>query len=109
MLCTPEYPCLIHLLSLCSNASTLAENATLKRIYSFPALNVDEGSDVSSVKSEVTEMRSVHTKKLTETLDDTNKMRLLQLLENWEEPESLSTGIVSYPRVANVDFLDCVD
>jgi hypothetical protein len=80
--------------SLSVEASNLAETG-LKNIYSQHNLE-DEGSAAgSSVKSEVTDMRSVHTKILNETLDDTNKMKLLQLLEDWEEPESQASGIVS--------------
>ena len=72
---------------------SLAQVGTLKSIYSANDL---EGQDESvSVKSDVTDARSVHTKILAETLDDTNKMKLLQLLGEWEEPDSGGLGRVS--------------
>ena len=72
---------------------SFAQVGMLKSIYSSNDL---EGQDESlSVKSDVTDARSVQTKILAETLDDTNKMKLLQLLGEWEEPDSGGLGRVS--------------
>lgn len=87
---------------------TLARTGALKQIYSSNDLEGEDRSvDDSSVKSEVTDTRSVHTKvaEAAAVLDDTNKMKLLQLLGEWEEPDSRGLGIV---RPNTCRLLSCI-
>jgi hypothetical protein len=69
----------------------------LKQIYSGRVVNDDDNS-ASSANSEGSTKVSTCTKQrdqLIGALDETQKMKLLQLVDDWEEPERQTVDVVS--------------
>lgn len=79
-------------------ARNLAGSEVLKRIYTTREIKDDDNSSTSSIKSEISTKASSSTKNrdlFKDALDETQKMKLFQLLEDWEEPERQSVDNVS--------------
>lgn len=70
----------------------------MKRIYNTREITDDDNSSTSSMKSEGSTKVSSSTKNrdlFKDALDETQKIKLFQLLEDWEEPERQSVDNVS--------------
>jgi hypothetical protein len=73
----------------------------MERIYRRETLpKNDDQSDSSSIKSDVATSRGTKTRDtMTDILDDAQRLKLFQLLDQWEEPdrnanEYVSSGVV---------------
>jgi hypothetical protein len=74
--------------------SVLLESGTMKRIYSNDKLKDGDNSDSSSIQSEDVS-RGTRAREKFEALDETQKRKIYQLLDEWEEPDRTSQENVS--------------